>query len=168
MNIFILDNDPIQAARFHCDKHVLKMIVESCQLLSNAHHLIGDGGPYKITHRHHPCTKWVCKSHMNYIWLTFLLEGLLDEYTIRYGKVHKCTELIARLGMVPKNLLAISEIDITPFWSPKGYEYGNDKKYKTVVDAYRAYYINEKSSICTWKQPSVKPVWFKEKYGAVV
>ena len=40
MNIFILDNDPVIAAQMQCDKHVVKMIVESAQMLSTAHRMI--------------------------------------------------------------------------------------------------------------------------------
>lgn len=55
MNIFILDTDPIVAAKYLCDKHIVKMAVESCQLLSTA--LPQDKAPYKHTHINHPCAK---------------------------------------------------------------------------------------------------------------
>lgn len=40
MNIFYLSHDPREAAAFHCDKHVVKMIVETAQMLSTAHRLL--------------------------------------------------------------------------------------------------------------------------------
>ena len=40
MNIFYLDNDPMTCAQMHNDKHVIKMILETCQLLSTAHRII--------------------------------------------------------------------------------------------------------------------------------
>ena len=75
MNIFILDEDPIQAARMQCDKHVVKMPLESAQMLSAAHRTIDydtlptDSKIYQVSHQHHPCTKWVMKSLANYMWL---------------------------------------------------------------------------------------------------
>lgn len=40
MNIFVLDKNPVIAAQLQCDKHVVKMIVESAQMLSTAHRLL--------------------------------------------------------------------------------------------------------------------------------
>ena len=83
MNIFYLDEDPILAAQMHCDKHVVKMILESAQLLSTAHRLL-DGnkladerGLYKATHINHPSSIWVRKSSENYYWLWNLYDQLL-------------------------------------------------------------------------------------------
>ena len=91
MNIFYLHDDPIYCAQMHCDKHVVKMILEYAQLLSTAHHEI-DGTPsidcYKPTHKNHPSAIWARNSRNNYRWLWWLLYGLQDEYTYRYGKVH--------------------------------------------------------------------------------
>ena len=58
MNIFILDKDPKTAAEYHCDKHVLKMILETAQMLCTAHWETGGQAPYRATHKNHPCTKW--------------------------------------------------------------------------------------------------------------
>ena len=79
MNIFVLDRDPEIAGSYHCDKHVLKMIIESAQLLSNSHNLTGKEGPYRLTHRNHPCTKWVMESIANYRWLVKLGKTLCRE-----------------------------------------------------------------------------------------
>jgi hypothetical protein len=89
MNIFYLDSDPHEAARLQCDKHVVKMILETAQLLSTAHNEL-DGGQiaYKTTHKNHPSAVWARKSLDNYLWLYRHLEGLGSEYTKRYGKVH--------------------------------------------------------------------------------
>ena len=45
MNIFYLDRDPVIAAQMMCDKHVVKMILESAQMLSTAHRVL-DGDEY--------------------------------------------------------------------------------------------------------------------------
>ena len=54
MNIFVLDNDPVIAAQTQCDKHVVKMIVESAQMLSTAHRLLD--GNVSIVQRVSPKT----------------------------------------------------------------------------------------------------------------
>lgn len=73
MNIFVLDYTPQKAAEYHCDKHVVKMILESAQILCAVHHKNGDSNvPYKLTHKNHPCTIWAGESRSNYLWLTQL------------------------------------------------------------------------------------------------
>lgn len=60
MNIFYLDKDPKLCAQYHCDKHVVKMILESAQLLCTAvNEAAGkEVAPYKSTHVNHPCSIW--------------------------------------------------------------------------------------------------------------
>ena len=114
MNIFFLDWDPEVCAQYHVDKHVVKMILESCQLLYTCHWTaLADGTPeylastpngtgYKPTHRNHPCSIWLRESLDNYLWLLRLARALVDEYHFRYGddKVHKCEEPLDWLSMV--------------------------------------------------------------------
>ena len=45
MNIFALSSDPFESAQMMCDKHVVKMIIETAQLLSTAHRVL-DGEQY--------------------------------------------------------------------------------------------------------------------------
>ena len=61
MNIFYLSNDPVQAAAYQYNKHVVKMILETAQLLCTAHHELQSAVdvPYKPTHRTHPSAIWV-------------------------------------------------------------------------------------------------------------
>ena len=55
MNIFYLSHDPEEAAQYQYNKHVVKMILESAQLLCTAHRELGnDDVPYKSTHKNHP------------------------------------------------------------------------------------------------------------------
>lgn len=89
MNVFYLSKCPIQAAQRQCDKHVVKMVLETAQLLSTAHHISGTGGPYKVTHKNHPSAVWSREATGNYRWLYAHFEALSHEYTKRYGKVHK-------------------------------------------------------------------------------
>jgi len=87
MNIFILDEDPSAAAKMHCDKHVVKMILETAQMLSTAHRLVdGDEyadrvGLYKAAYPNHPCTVWVREYAGAYLWSYYLLKNLSQEYT---------------------------------------------------------------------------------------
>ena len=71
MNIFVLDENPQVAAQMHNDKHVVKMILETAQLLCGVHHMVGGDYdiPYKLSHKNHPCAIWVRQCIENYIWL---------------------------------------------------------------------------------------------------
>lgn len=93
MNIFVLDESPLIAAWYLCDQHVVKMLLESTQLLC----LPFDDAPYKKTHTSHPCAKWVLADQANWEWLYAHALELVYEYTIRYGKVHKCTRILLDL-----------------------------------------------------------------------
>ena len=90
MNIFYLDKCPVKAAKYQYNKHVVKMILESAQMLCAAHHVIGnpDDSPYKLAHKNHPSTIWVRESIYHYDWLWNHMIALGDEYTKRYGKKH--------------------------------------------------------------------------------
>ena len=90
MNIFYLSRDPVEAAQVQCDRHVVKMILETAQLLSTAHvELDGEQVAYKATHRNHPSAVWVRSSLDHYEWTVYHLEALGREYERRYSKVHK-------------------------------------------------------------------------------
>ena len=86
MNIFMLDQDPVKAAKYHADKHVIKMILESAQLLCTAinNHHGKQVMPYKTTHLNHPCSLWVRESRDNALWLVDLTQALNQEYKHRY------------------------------------------------------------------------------------
>jgi len=153
MNIFILDKDIEKCAQFHCDKHVVKMILESAQLLSTGARLNGLNEGYKMTHRNHPCSIWVRESLSNWKWLLALAEALNREYRFRFDKKinHKSYDLICSLSL-PKN----RDLGLTPFAQvmPERYQHKNP------VTAYRKYYRNEKSKIFKWtKRP--RPPWIK-------
>ena len=99
MNIFVLDEDPAIAASLHCDVHVVKMILETTQILCTVRHLSGNPVPdgYKPTHANHPCTKWAMESGWNYLWLCKLLFWLHDEYERRYSRTHASRRLLVHL-----------------------------------------------------------------------
>ena len=90
MNIFYLDKDPFKAAKLQYNKHVVKMILESAQMLCAAHHVLGnpEDVPYKLAHKNHPSTIWVRENSLHYDWLYEHMIALGNEYTKRYGKKH--------------------------------------------------------------------------------
>ena len=64
MNIFVLDRDPIQAAKYMCDKHVVKMILESCQLLSTAHRVLDGTKIEAITPKNRKYTRYIMDGNL--------------------------------------------------------------------------------------------------------
>lgn len=152
MNIFVLDRDPQTCAKYHCDKHVVKMILETAQLLCGAHHMTGSTAPYKLSHKNHPCSIWVRQSKNNYRWLVELGLSLCAEYTERYGKIHKSEEIIK---WCVHNMPDLPEESMTEFACamPDACQIYTDP-----VLNYREYYRQEKASFATWK--TQVPEWF--------
>ena len=150
MNIFVLDKHPNVAAMYHCDKHIVKMPLETAQMLSAVHWRYGNEPPYARTHENHPCTLWAGQTVENYRWLYKLGLALCHEYTYRYGKVHGCERVIKLLMMPPLRLTARG---FTAFAKAMPEQYIS----YDAVDSYRAYYANEKASICTWTRRNVPP-----------
>lgn len=157
MNIFYLDENPSFAAEYHCDKHVVKMILETAQMLSTAHHVLGVTVPttllYKPTHINHPCNKWIRENTNNYAWLTNLGIYLCEEYFKRYKKMHSCYERLQLFDWnFPQNL-------------PSGFKtpvaLAMPEQYKVPfnpVQSYRNYYVGEKLKFAKWKLGN-KPYW---------
>ena len=156
MNIFFLDFDVKKCAEYHCDKHVVKMILETAQLLCSAHHVTGGTAQYKLSHKYHPCSIWVRESLSNYLYLCELGLALGEEYTYRYGKKHKSVEVIEWCLVNRPN---IHDVDFTtpPLAMGNEYKIGND-----VIESYRNYYRGAKSEIVSWKNRET-PDWFLQK-----
>ena len=152
MNIFILDTNPIICAQYHNDKHVVKMILESTQLLSNAVILSGFESPYKLSHKNHPCTKWACESLDNWFWLYQLTEALNDEWKFRFNhdKNHKSFE-VARHLHIPK----LPNKGLTPF----ALAMPSDYKSNDPVNSYRQYYLHDKTHLAKWTRRII-PFWW--------
>lgn len=142
MNIFVLDKDPVAAAQMHCDKHCVKMILETAQILSTAIRLT-DGGDfgYKATHKNHPCSVWARQTKGNFNWLKSLGLALCSEYTYRYGKTHKSASIIATAmpGSIPDG-------DMTPFVQAMP----DDCKREHTIEAYRSYYKSYKQRMLVY------------------
>ena len=144
MNIFYLDSDPVKAAQVQYNKHVVKMILESAQMLCTAHHHYDNGHnvPYKKAHYNHPSTIWCRQNARQYMWLYNHMIALGKEYTKRYKKTHltitKCKEPLRHLP------LGIPDSTFTepPQCMPDQYKVIGDS-----LSAYWNYYEQEKQLI---------------------
>lgn len=156
MNIFFLHWNPRIAAQYHCDKHVVKMIIETAQLLYSVHWTLNSPLPvnaYKLAHKNHPCSIWVRQSLTNYFWLCTLGWWLCKEYQYRYGehKTHKTEEHI--LWLI-HNAPELPNIGMTfpALAMPEQYKTDNP------IRAYRKFYIGSKLKErgivkYTWREP---------------
>jgi hypothetical protein len=152
MNIFYLDKNTTKCAQYHNDKHVVKMILETAQLLCGAHWATGGEAPYKLSHKNHPSAIWTRSDIHNYLWLCDLGVDLCGEYHHRYGKMHKSYDIILWcLGNRPK----IPSVGFTdpPLAMPDEY------KESCHIQSYRNYYMGDKRDFCNWKYRDV-PSWF--------
>ena len=183
--MFVLDEQPMKAAEYHCNKHVVKMILEAGQMLCAAHwmswleHLgksrkdfrlmrdvkqfLKDNVPkekqpaWGITHVNHPCTIWTRQSLENYNWHLELMACLLWEYTRRYNKTHKSAELYQWL--LHNTPLHFPQQGRTPFpiCMKDEYKVGDDP-----IQSYRKYYIKDKVRFAKWEPRAETPDWFKQ------
>ena len=182
MNIFFLDTDPKVCAQQHCDKHVVKMIVEYAQLLSTAHRIL-DGNQYfdksktgrkihrwkldeyredKLYHAvswNHPSAIWAREALENYQWLWNMAAELCQEYRHRYGgttdKQHKTSLIIQKLSYAPDNISRSTGWSDPPQAMPEDVKVPGDS-----ITAYRNYYRVYKKRFATWKNREV-PEWYK-------
>ena len=148
----MLDEDLEINAQSMVDKHVVKMPLESAQILCSALHLSGQEAPYKLTHKNHPCCVWARQSLNNWLYLKELSLEICKEYTYRYGKVHKA-ELVIR-SLNPPNIPSGERTEL-PNCMDKMYIISED-----VVQNYRNYYVKGKSNIHNWKKRDI-PEWIK-------
>ncbi len=153
MNIFILDKDVKTCAQYHNDKHVVKMILESAQMLSTVCRESGINKGYKSTHKNHPCTKWARKSLANWNWLRELALELNEEWKYRFNhsRDHKSAALIKTLPE-PR----IADFGLTNFILAMP----DDCKMKNPIKAYRRYYKRYKQHLAKWTKRK-KPNWYR-------
>jgi len=168
MNLFYLHKDPVQSAEMHCDKHVVKMIIEYAQMLSTAHRMLDgtqytdassgrriqrwrldnsnmDGVLYKASHINHPSTRWVRENAIQYQYAYDMFTALCDEYTYRYGKVHLTdTKLRDLLNEIPNNI-TLGSYSEPPQCMPEDVKVQNDS-----ISAYHKYYAIYKKEFARW------------------
>jgi len=152
MNIFILDKDIEKCAQYHCDQHVVKMILESVQMLCTALNKKDFVTPYKSTHMKHPCVLWVEESFSNFIWLKSLAVALNNEYRYRYDKDHdhKSMAVLDKISQY-----SYEDSGLTEFAQamPDEYKVAGD-----AVTAYRGFYLGEKMAFAKWTKRN-PPDW---------
>ncbi|HCC45411.1 MAG TPA: hypothetical protein DEQ32_13490 [Gammaproteobacteria bacterium] len=153
MNIFILHEEPSTAAKMACDKHIVKMILETAQMMCTVVASYGHSTPYRPTHKKHPCTIWAGQTRANWNWIVEHGMSLCEEYTNRYGKVHKSQRVIEWCAM---KHIDLPEHPLTPFAQAMPAKYKN----KCAVTAYRSYYHGEKSSFAKWAHGPT-PSWWR-------
>lgn len=179
MNIFAVDHDPFIAAQCLVDRHVVKMILETAQLLSTAHRVLDgleysttspksgrkirawklpderDKILYQATHILHPSAVWCRTTNNNYNWLYAHFCGLLNEYTYRYGKTHKCQSFGEILANPPNN---IPIGYLTPVLLAMPDFFMNESDH---VESYRRYYKMGKKHLHKWTKRR-PPNWIFE------
>lgn len=155
MNIFVLDSDIEKCAQYHCDQHVVKMILESVQMLCTALNKKGFTTPYKSTHMKHPCVLWVEDSFDNFIWLKELALALNAEYRYRFEKEidHKSIQVLDQIDEY-----SYPGRGLTDFAQAMPEEY---KVPGHAVRAYRQFYLGEKMAFAKWTKRPV-PEWIQK------
>ena len=168
MNIFATNKFPAESAIVLPDRHIVKMPVETCQLLaivaSSWYHGYGtlpkaDGTPYRTSKgafRNHPCTQWAAQSIHNAYWLIKHGLNLCDEYCLRYNKTHSCYKtLVDAFYLFPRG--KINKVENFVRAMPD--EWKQDK----TIDTFEAYkrYIASKPWVSDnyLRMPNRKPSW---------
>lgn len=160
MNIFAVDENPVTAAQMLGSQHVIKMALETTQILTTSVRWYGaedddlpltkSGTPYRSTHVNHPSCVWARESRANFNWLVEHGIALCDEYEKRYGKVHACLGPIQHLSRLAH---FIPEGEQTPFSMAMPDEFKSDNP----IESYRAYYRTK--TFLHWNH-STPPSWF--------
>ena len=159
MNYFYVEEDPTSAAQALCDKHVVKMILETAQMLSTAHRLTESPQAdfvYKPTHANHPSTKWLRSSQIAYKHGLKHLESLLAEYVHRFSKPNKYERL--RLDVLPRLRQVPEALPDLPFVDPPQCMYDECRGLDT-VEAYRSYYRVRRNEIDMRWTKREAPAW---------
>jgi hypothetical protein len=174
MNIFVTNQSPSKSAQILPDKHVVKMPLECCQMLSIIYsswyydwgpiHRI-NGQPYatkKGAFRNHPCTIWAAKNIYNTAWLIAHGTALCMEYTHRYNKVHACSHALFE---AKKMFHRKADKPITYHTEAQNFTRAmpDEFKHDTSIDTFTAYkmYISSKPWVASnyLRDPSRKPDW---------
>lgn len=145
MNIFVTNSNPIDSAFALDDKRVIKMALESAQLMAGAINLQGGNSPYKTTHSNHPCSIWVRQTRSNYWWLFEHYKALCQAYYDRFGKRHKTLDYIDKWV---NGVYLISKGTLTPFV--------NCTEFKDLSDVHEAY---RRQMLKKWKEDKRTPKW---------
>ena len=153
MNIFVVDTDPEVAARSLCDKHIVKMPLETAQMLCAVSWRFLVPAPYKPGFQHHPCTRWAGETLENWHWLLRHGLELCAEYERRFWRRHACLKV----------LLWCQEQGGRPSPGPRApfvQALPKELRQEDAVMAYRAYYLRDKARFARWTLPAEPPAWW--------
>lgn len=180
MNIFFLSECPVKAAKMQCSKHIVKMALESAQMLSSTHRILDgvktsrlsksgnstvkhwthptwDHVLYKASHVGHPCTQWTMATKKNYEWHFLHWKAISNEYSHRYGKIHASwSKLKDVLSLAPENI-ADGKMTSPALAMPEEF------KMECPVESYRNYYFSKSENFKMEWHNSETPKWFKER-----
>jgi len=154
MNVFFLDYDHRANAMCHVDSYVVKIPLESCQMLAGAYPN-GDA-PYKHTHINHPMSKWVRETELNFYFTIHYAIALCEEYTFRYNKRHKCQDVAIWYLKNPPHKFNSFEFSKPPRCFGKFAD--QIPITDCVVTDYRNYYKVAKQHLFKWKNRET-PDW---------
>lgn len=154
MNIFYTSSCPKKCAQYLDDKRVIKMVLETAQILSIALRTSGYKGSqaYKVTHKNHPSCIWTRSSRENYKWLLDHFKALSSEFVRRRGKTHKSMEL-TEIFEQNLNYIIPGSFTVPPNCA------GNDKlgiSFKSIKNTTLAYklYLDKR-----WENDKLRPKW---------
>ena len=158
MNVFFLHRVAAVAASMHCDKHLGKMLIESCQLLATTHHVHGNGHvvSYKPTHVNHPSAVWTRQSTAHYGYVAKLAESLDVLFTRRYGTRHRSGMVLRAELLVPPPALVNAK------WSDPPLAMPDEFKSDDPVASYRAYYVSKQAVMGMEYVGRATPAFFGE------
>lgn len=183
MNIFAFDPSSVVSAQMLDDKRVGKMIIESGQLLTAAIRItlgcagytdeeidalfvkygiltVSKGTPWRLTHQNHPCSIWTRESYANYSWLVSYTLSLINEFSLRYGKLHGCAPAIVGMRAIGDEILKpiMQSKELTPFVMAMPDEF----KQEALYDPHRAYqlYHHSKPNVY-WRKGRDAPNWWQ-------
>jgi hypothetical protein len=181
MNVFYLNSNPSVCAKEHCDKHVVKMVIEYAQILSTAHRYL-DGEMYleksantgrnikrwrlpdhreeymyKVAHLNHPSTVWARQSNNNYNWLYYLWKELCAEYTHRYGRMHETERKLKDWLCYPPDRIPVGPKTQPP---PAMKKYPECIVEGDSIQSYQNYYREAKASFAKWTNREI-PEWYQ-------
>lgn len=162
MNLFFLHYNPVVAASQQCDKHVVKMLLETAQILSSVCRLNGieHVSLYKQTHVNHPVVVWTRASRKNFEWVLAHGLALCAEYTRRYGKVHKSERVIKEIVHLYTAInFSAEHVTLPPLCMPDEFKRGHGLCIEDIVSSYRNYYMGPKRAFAKWKFTEC-PEWF--------
>ena len=171
MNIFFLHTDPVLSAQYHCDKHVVKMILETAQILCTS---VDAPTPYRSTHMNHPCVQWVKEDATHFQWTYLLGRSLCAEYAYRYDRKHVCEEKIfdwmhkeghfcfsGERGSLYKSFRR-APAQAMPEAHRHALKGSVIEDCEGVVNSYRKYYIHDKRALLSYTLREEPPWIFSE------